>query len=180
MSKRKTGAAEATIQTENEHWNGYALEFLCSIKKSGLFPDLDKAMELYSMILDAFQEYHAEPLKADHKAEAILKDAGMDEAQTLALNVAAYSYLKGSEFDYDLSVGIALLKTRTIAKDPTPWDKGTREGLQDLIRRELAALPATIEALEPKDRVAALCKLLPYTMPRLSNVEPNDTKKSFW
>ena len=170
----------AVIQTENEHWNGYALEFYCSIKKSGIFPDLDKAMDLYCTMLETIQEHHAEPLKGDHIAEVMLKDAGMDERQTLELNVAAYAYLNGSEFDVDLSIGKALLKTRTKAKEPAPWEKGTRDGLQELVRRELAALPATIEALGPKDRVAALCKLLPYTMPRMSNVEPNDTKKSFW
>lgn len=46
MSKRKTGAAEAAIHTNNEHWNGYALAFLCKVKEGGKFPDVDKAMDL--------------------------------------------------------------------------------------------------------------------------------------
>lgn len=44
MSKRNTGAAEAAIATENEHFNGYALAFLCKAKEGGKFPDLDTAM----------------------------------------------------------------------------------------------------------------------------------------
>jgi len=180
MSKRKTGAAEAAIHTNNEHWNGYALAFLCKVKEGGKFPDIDKAMDLYSEVLDILQGSHAEPLKGDRAAEALLAKAGMNEEQCTAINLAAYTYLKESAFDVDLSVGIALLKSRTKSKEVAPWAPGAREGLQELVRRELAALPTTLEALEPKERIAALCKLLPYALPRLGNVELNDPNKSIW
>lgn len=180
MSKRKTGAAEAAIHTNNEHWNGYALAFLCKVKEGGKFPDIDKAMDLYSDVLDILQGSHDEPLKGDRAAEALLAKAGMNEEQCTAINLAAYTYLKESVFDVDLSVGIALLKSRTKSKEVAPWAPGAREGLQELVRRELAALPTTLEALEPKERIAALCKLLPYALPRLGNVELNDPTKSIW
>lgn len=180
MSKRKTGAAEAAIHTNNEHWNGYALAFLCRVKEGGKFPDIDKAMDLYSEVLDILQGSHDEPLKGDRAAEALLVKAGLNEEQALEINLAAYTYLKGSEFDVDLSVGIALLKSRTKSKEVAPWAPGAREGLQELVRRELAALPTTLEALEPKERIAALCKLLPYALPRLGNVELSDPNKVNW
>lgn len=180
MSKRKTGAAEAAIHTNNEHWNGYALAFLCKVKEGGKFPDIDKAMDLYSDVLDILQGSHEEPLKGDRAAEALLAKAGLNEEQALEINLAAYTYLKESAFDVDLSVGIALLKSRTKSKEVAPWAPGAREGLQELVRRELAALPTTLEALEPKERIAALCKLLPYALPRLGNVELNDPNKSIW
>ena len=72
MSKRKTGAAEAVIHTNNPHWNGYALAFLCKVREGGKFPDVDKAMDLYSDVLNVIQEYHDEPLKGDRAAEALL------------------------------------------------------------------------------------------------------------
>jgi hypothetical protein len=180
MSKRKTGAAEAAIHTNNEHWNGYALAFLCKVKEGGKFPDVDKAMDLYCEVLDILQGSHDEPLKGDRAAEALLTKAGMNEEQCAEINLAAYTYLKGSEFDVDLSVSIALLKGRTKPKAGAPWTAGAREGLQELVRRELAALPTTLEGLEPKERIAALCKLLPFALPRLANVELNDAGKSTW
>lgn len=180
MSKRKTGAAEAAIHTNNEHWNGYALAFLCKAKEGGKFPDLDKAMDLYGDVLAMIQHYHDQPLRGDREAEAMLEKAGMNKEQRLEINLAAYTYLKGSEFDVDLSVGIALLKGRTKAKEAEPWTKGTREGLQELVRRELADLPETLKALDPKDRIATLCKLLPYVFPKLNNVEGKDEQPTGW
>ena len=180
MSKRRNGAAEAAIHTDNEHWNGYAVAFLCKAKEGGKFPDMDKAMDLYSEVVAMVTHYHKEPLKGDRETEALLAKAGLNEEQALEINLAAYTYLKGSVFDVDLSVGIALLKSRTKSKEVAPWAPGAREGLQELVRRELAALPTTLETLEPKERIAALCKLLPYALPRLGNVELNDPNKSIW
>lgn len=180
MSKRKTGAAEAAIHSDNPHWNGYALAFLCKVKEGDKFPDVDKAMDLYCQVLDILQGSHDEPLKGDRAAEALLAKAGMNEEQCAAINHAAYTYLKGSEFEVDLSVSIALLKGRTTQKAEAPWTTGAREGLQELVRRELAALPTTLEGLEPKERIAALCKLLPFALPRLGNVELNERAKIDW
>ncbi len=180
MSKRKTRAAEAVIHTNNPHWNGYALAFLCKAKEGGKFPNLDQAMDLYSDVVAMVQHYHDQPLRGDREAEAMLEKAGMNEEQRLEIYQAAHTYVRASEFDVDLSVGIALLKGRSKAKEAEPWSKGTREGLQELVRRELAALPSTLEGLEPKERIAALCKLLPFALPRLGNVELSDPAKSVW
>lgn len=180
MSKRTTGAAEALVSTDNDHFNGYALAFLCKAKEGGKFPDLDKAMALYSDVLNVIQEHHDEPVKGDRAAEALLAEAGLNEEQRAEINLAAYTYLKGSEFDVDLSVGIALLKGRTKAKVEPTWTAGAREGLQELVKRELAALPSTLEGMDPKDRVAVLCKLLPYALPRFVNVELSDPTKNLW
>lgn len=77
----------------------------------------------------------------------------------------------GSEFDVDLYLSIALPKGRTKAKEAPAWTAVAREELQELVRRELEHLPAAMESLEPKDRIAILCKFLPYALPRLNNVE---------
>lgn len=180
MSKRKPGAAEQLVSTDNPHFNGYALAFLCKAKEGGKFPDLDKAMDLYSDVVAMVQHYHDQPLRGDREAEAMLEKAGMNEEQRLEIYQAAHTYVKASEFDVDLSVGIALLKGRTKAKAEAPWTAGAREGLQELVRRELAVLPTTLEGMDPKDRVAALYKLLPYALPRLTDVEVNHLTKDGW
>lgn len=180
MSKQKTGAAEAAIHTDNEHWNGYAVAFLCKAREGGNFPDLDKVMDLYSEVLDTIQGHHDAPLKGDRAVEALLEKEGMDEEQCREICKGVYTYLKESTFEVDYSVGIALLKPRTKAKEVAPWTNAARAGLQELVRRELAALPSTLEGLEPKERIAALCKLLPFALPRLVNVELNDSGRSVW
>lgn len=176
MSKRKTGRADALINTKNEHWNSYALRFLCAAKEGGKFPDLDKAMDLYSDVVAMVQHYHDQPLRGDREAEAMLEKAGMNEEQRRDIYHAVRAYLKGSEFDVDLSASIALLKGRTKVKEAEPWTTATRNGLQEVVRRELEHLPATMEQLEPKDRLAILCKLLSFTMTKPNKVEGgNDT-----
>ena len=137
-------------------------------------------MELYTEVLDTIQAHHDEPLKGDRAAEALMDKAGMNEEQRRTIYQAVHAYLKGSEFDVDLSVGIALLKGRTKVKEAEPWTKGTREGLQELVRRELAELPETLKALEPRDRIATLCKLLPYVFPKLNNVEGKEARGNAW
>jgi len=180
MSKRNTGAAEAAIATENEHFNGYAVRFLCAAREGGKFPDLDKAMGLYREVVGTIEAHHAEPLKGDRAAEALMDKAGMNEEQRREIYQGALTYLRGSEYDVDLSVGIALLKGRTKAKEAPAWTAGARVELQELVRRELEHLPATMESLEPKDRIAVLCKLLPYALPRLNNVEGREGRSNEW
>lgn len=180
MSKRRTGAAEAAIATKNEHFNGYALAFLCKAKEGGKFPDLDTVMDLYCEVLETIQAHHDEPLKGDRAAEALMDKAGMNEEQRRDIYQAVHAFLVGSEFDMDLSVGIALLKGRTKAKEAPAWTAGARVQLQQLVRRELEHLPATMENLEPKDRIALLCKLLPYALPRPNDVESREGRLNEW
>jgi hypothetical protein len=40
------------------------------------------------------------------------------------------------------------------------------------VRKELDALPSTLEQLDPKDRVAVLCKLIPFVMGKGEEVPP--------
>jgi hypothetical protein len=180
MSKRNTGAAEAAITTNNEHFNGYALAFLCKAKEGGKFPNLDTAMGLYCEVLGTIQAHHAEPLKGDRAAEVLMDKAGMNEEQRRDIYQAVRAYLVGSEFDVDLSMNIALLKGRTKAKEAPAWTSVARVELQELVRRELEHLPATLESLEPKQRIAILCKLLPYALPRFNNVEGKEGRSNEW
>lgn len=180
MSKRNTGAAEAAIATKNEHFNGYALAFLCKAKEGGKFPDMDTAMGLYCEVLDTIQAHHDQPLKGDRAADALMDKAGMNEEQRRDIYQAVQAYLVASDFDVDLSVGIALLKSRTRGKQTPSWTVGARVQLQELVRREMENLPSSLDSLEPKDRIAILCKLLPYALPRLNNVEGKEGRSNEW
>ena len=48
--------------------------------------------------------------------------------------------------------------------------KAMRERLKALVQNEIDRLPEHLEALEPKDRVQVLFKLMPYVFPKVETV----------
>lgn len=53
----------------------------------------------------------------------------------------------------------------------TPSTKDLHVRLKEITRREMEKLPELLEQLEPKERVKTLLALLPYTTPKVANVE---------
>jgi len=49
-----------------------------------------------------------------------------------------------------------------------------REKLKRTMQSEIEKLPATLEALEPKDRINILCKLMPFILPKVDSVHPTE------
>ncbi len=49
---------------------------------------------------------------------------------------------------------------------------GLRETLKAIMQKEIEKLPETLEALEPKERLNVLCKLMPYVFPKVEAVHP--------
>lgn len=45
-----------------------------------------------------------------------------------------------------------------------------RDSLKRVIQNELIKLPEQLEALEPKERLNVVCKLMPYVFPRVDAV----------
>lgn len=161
--------AEKLLRTDNSHWNSYALRFLVEVKESGLFPSEDQAMELYREVVELAVEHHAEPLKADRAMEKLLEK--VTEEQRLRIYQGAYLYLSRTEYGteeepVDLGPVLAILKVRTKQPQLPSWGATARDRLRDLVRKELDLLPNTLTQLDPKDRVAALCKLIPYVLPK--------------
>lgn len=52
--------------------------------------------------------------------------------------------------------------------------KGLREALKNIMQKELEKLPATLETLEPKERLNVICKLMPYVFPRVETIHPKE------
>ena len=167
--------AEKLLRTESDHWNNYALRFLVKVKEGGLFSQEDQAMGLYHEVVELAVEHHGEPLKAERSIEKLL--ATLTEEQRLQVYQGAYDYLRGTEYGteeqpIDLGPVLAILKVRTKEVESPTWTATARTRLQELVRTELEALPTTLSQLEPKDRVAALTRLLPYALPRAEEKEP--------
>jgi hypothetical protein len=51
---------------------------------------------------------------------------------------------------------------------------GLRETLKNIMQNEIEKLPGTLEALEPKERINVLCKLMPYVFPKVETVHPKE------
>jgi hypothetical protein len=47
-----------------------------------------------------------------------------------------------------------------------------RETLKAIMQNEIEKLPKTLEALEPKERINVVCKLMPYVFPKVEAVHP--------
>ena len=45
-----------------------------------------------------------------------------------------------------------------------------RQVLKAIMQKEIERLPETLEALEPKERVIIVCKLMPYVFPKVESV----------
>ena len=49
-----------------------------------------------------------------------------------------------------------------------------RETLKSIMQKEIEKLPEPIEALDPKDRLNVICKLMPYVFPKVEAVNSNE------
>jgi len=55
-----------------------------------------------------------------------------------------------------------------------------RETLKSIMQNEIERLPETLEALEPKDRINIICKLMPFVFPRVEAISPNEGEPLQW
>jgi hypothetical protein len=55
-----------------------------------------------------------------------------------------------------------------------------RETLKSIMQNEIDKLPETLEALEPKDRINIICKLMPFVFPRVEAISPNEGEPLQW
>ena len=49
-----------------------------------------------------------------------------------------------------------------------------RDTLKSIMQKEIDKLPETLEALEPKERLNVLCRLMPYVFPKVETVHPKN------
>ncbi len=51
---------------------------------------------------------------------------------------------------------------------------GLRDTLKAIMQNEIEKLPETLEALDPKERLNVVCKLMPYIFPKAETVHPTE------
>lgn len=50
------------------------------------------------------------------------------------------------------------------------FTKSLRETLKNIMQKEIEKLPKTLEALEPKERLNVVCRLMPFVFPKVDSV----------
>ena len=58
--------------------------------------------------------------------------------------------------------------------------KSLREGLKELMQREIDNLPALLDQMEPKERINVICRLIPFVFPKLEAINANDGEPISW
>lgn len=69
---------------------------------------------------------------------------------------------------------------RLNAARPTPKTLELRERLKRMISEELERLPETLEAMEPRDRVNAVLRLMPFVFPKVESVRHDRGEADDW
>jgi len=107
---------------------------------------------------------------------------GMDTAQKLFIARKVYHYFNNTVFGEQkedkfltgiskpLDAYIQCLgreSGETVIKEKT---NDLRQTLKDTIRQEIERLPEYLQSLETKDRVNAICKMLPFMLPKVESV----------
>ena len=58
--------------------------------------------------------------------------------------------------------------------------RGLRESLKSVIQKEIDCLPELLEGLEPKERIAFICKLMPFVFPKVEPVGLTEGEPMQW
>lgn len=52
--------------------------------------------------------------------------------------------------------------------------KSLRDTLKTIMQNEIERLPETLEALEPKERINVVCRLMPFVFPKVGAVHSKE------
>ena len=55
-----------------------------------------------------------------------------------------------------------------------------RETLKEAMQKEIESLPEMLDALTPTERIAAICKLMPFIFPKVETITATDGEPMQW
>lgn len=176
---------ECYFKTPNEHWNTFAYAVHCKAIEQGLFTDPAQPLQFVETAVNLFEKEHENPAKAVQLFLTDVVETALTVPQQLFIYNRIDEYLKGSEFDQDLTLAQELLKShaKRIRKETIPEKplvKNIRETLKEMVQKELEALPQTLKDLEPEKRLNIVCKLIPYVLPKVEAINSTSGEPGTW
>lgn len=58
--------------------------------------------------------------------------------------------------------------------------KDLRESLKELMQREIDNLPNLLDQMPPKERIDAICRLMPFIFPKIEAINARDGESIGW
>jgi hypothetical protein len=55
-----------------------------------------------------------------------------------------------------------------------------RDTLKESMKKEIESLPEMLAALTPNERIAAICKLMPFIFPKVETINATDGEPMQW
>lgn len=181
MTKKQIQTLEGYFKTDNEHWNGYAFEMLCTVLKEGNFNNAETPLKLFSKAVEILIEESETPLKALQGFSDEVEKKELNQEQKHFVYEKVYDYIRWTDFEeVDTDEVKELLKSQTerlkeevnnpVVQYDKPMVGDIRSTLKELMQKELEQLPETLKELEPVQRLNVLCKLIPYVLPKVEAV----------
>jgi hypothetical protein len=174
MNIQNFEALQGYMNTENEHWNNWMCELTTEAIKGGQFNDIEQALQLFNFALEAALAKPKQPLKALLEIQKEFEAKSLTTKQALFVWGFLTKYIRNSEFENtdltdfnELAINYAArIRKEVNQQGEAPILQGMKEQLAELLNNELQKVPLMLEQLEPEKRLAVLCKLLPYVIPR--------------
>lgn len=187
MKKQKAVSAvqdvEQHLNIGSQHDREQALSVWLDAIETGVFADAATPLRVFIELRNAFLKVSGKPAKVLPIFEQHTN--GMNDTEKLFIARKVLFYFEQTVFDEGetdepnttltgitepLAAYIKRLKRegREARNDVKTGD--LRQTLKDIFRQEMERLPEYLQSLEPKDRVNALCKMIPYALPKVEAV----------
>ena len=188
MSKKRTPPT-VTDFADTHDGNQAKAVYLAAIETE-TFPDPVQPLQTFTDLRTALI------LVSDHPAKVIpvfeQHTAGMTEAQKLFIAQKVKHYFANTAFGGDETDEESEGETLTGIVEPLrsyiarleraalPKVGDIRATLKELFRAEIERLPEALNALEEKDRLIFLCKLMPFVLPKVEAVAATKGEPGGW
>lgn len=180
MKAQNKGTLESHLKTKNEHWNQFAYRLHCKAVESGLFADAAQPLQWVDRGIEVLMEHDKIPTKGVGLLLAEITKEELTTSQQLFVYREIIGYLDITEFEGKQVIqAIDLLQSHInrLSKEIEPVKplvKDIRETLKQHIQKELEQLPDTLKDLEPEKRLNIICKLVPFILPRVDSIHPEN------
>ena len=183
MKKKDTPDVEQYLNLGSEHENKYALEVWLEAIKSGTFSDPATPLKVFVELRNALLQVSDQPAKVIPVFEQHTNGMKGNEKLFVARHLHYYFeqtvFSKGENDETEtyltgISKPLDALLTRLNREagitDGDPKTDDLRRILKNIFRAEMKRLPEYLQSLETKDRVNAICKMLPFVLPKVGSV----------
>jgi len=183
MKKKDTPDVEQYLNFGREHDNKHALDVWLEAIKSNTFSDPAIPLKVFVELRNALLQVSDQPAKVIPVFEQHTNEMSGAEKLFIARHLLYYfehtvfgEKNKGEPDTFLTNISKPLDALFSLLNKETRQNKvelktgDLRQTLKDTIRQEIERLPEYLQSLETKDRVNAICKMLPFVLPKVESV----------